>query len=129
MELGEIVVTGEEALKVADALTSTSLRILRLISDKRLDVSTIAKKLDLSEPYISEQVQMLEDIKLIKVGYERGKRGIRKLCELAVGRVIIVIKPLAQLKQSGLQEHAQKEVSTIPKKKGKAKKTASKKRK
>lgn len=129
MESGEIVVTGEEALKVADALTSTSLRILQLISDKRLDVSTIAKKLDLSEPYISEQVRMLEDIKLIKVGYERGKRGIRKLCELAVGRVIIVIKPLTQLKQSGLQEHAQKEVSTIPKKKGKAKKTASKKRK
>ena len=129
MESGEIVVTGEEALKVADALTSTSLRILQLISDKRLDVSTIAKTLDLSEPYISEQVRMLEDIKLIKVGYERGKRGIRKLCELAVGRVIIVIKPLTQLKQSGLQEHAQKEVSTIPKKKGKAKKTASKKRK
>ena len=93
MALGEIVVTGEEALKVADALTSTSLRILQLISDKRLDISTIAKKLDLSEPYISEQMRMLEDIKLIKVGYERGKRGIRKLCELAVGRVIIVIKP------------------------------------
>lgn len=129
MELGEIVVTGEEALRVADALTSTSLRILQLISDERLDVSTIAKKLDLSEPYISEQVRMLEDIKLIKVGYERGKRGIRKLCELAVGRVIIVIKPLAQLKQSGLQEHAQKEVNSIPAKKGKSKKTASKKRK
>jgi len=93
LALGEIVVTGEEALKVADALTSTSLRILQLISDKRLDVSTIAKKLDLSEPYISEQIRMLEDIKLIKVEYERGKRGIRKLCELAVGRVVIVIKP------------------------------------
>ena len=127
MELGEIVVTGEEALKVADALTSTSLQILQLISDKRLDVSTIAKKLDLSEPYMSEQVRMLEDIKLIKVGYERGKRGIRKLCELAVGRVIIVIEPLAQLKQSGLQENAHKEVSTIPAKKGKSKKAARKK--
>ena len=127
MELGEIVVTGEEALRVADALTSTSLRILQLISDKRLDVSTIAKKLDLSEPYISEQVRMLEDIKLIKVGYERGKRGIRKLCELAVGKVIIVIKPLAQLKQSGLQEHANKEVNPIPTKKVKPKKAASKK--
>ena len=129
MELGEIVVTGEEALKIGDALTSTSLRILQLISDKRLDVSTIAEKLGLSEPYISEQVRMLEETKLIKVGYERGKRGIRKLCELAVVRVIIVIKPLAQLKQSGLQEHAQKEVSAIPVKKGKAKKAASKKRK
>lgn len=127
MELGEIVVTGEEALKVADALTSTSLRILQLISEERLDVSTIAKKLDLSEPYISEQMRILEDNKLIKVGYEPGKRGIRKLCELAVGRVIVVIKPLARLKQSGLQEHAQKEVSTIPSKKGKAKKGASRK--
>ena len=130
MELGEIVVTGEEALRVADALTSTSLKILQLVSDKRLDVSTIAKKLDLSEPYISDQVRTLEDIKLIKVGYERGKRGIRKLCELAVGRIIIVIKPLAQLKQSGLQEHAQKkEVNPIPAKKGKTKKKTSKKRK
>ena len=129
MELGEIVVTGEEALKVADALTSTSLRILQLISDKRLDISTIAQKLELSEPYISDQVRTLEDNKLIKVGYERGKRGIRKLCELAVGRIIIVIKPLTQLKQSGLQERAQKEVNPIPAKKGKAKKKTSKKRK
>ena len=128
MELREIVVTGEETLQVADAMTSTSLRILQLISGNRLDVSTIAKKLDLSEPYISDQVRMLEDIKLINVGYERGKRGIRKLCELAVGRVIIVIKPSAQLKQSGLQERDQKDVSTIPAKRGKAKKAAKKKR-
>jgi len=127
LELEEIVVTGEEALKVADALTSTSLKILQLISDKRLDISTIATKLDLSEPYISDQVRTLEDIKLIKVGYERGKRGIRKLCELAVGTVIIVIKPTAQLKQIGLQEHAQTEVNTIPAKKGKKKKVAGKK--
>ena len=129
MELGEIVVEGQEALKVADALTSTSLRILQLISEDCLDVSTIAEKLDLSEPYISDQVRTLEDNKLIKVGYARGKRGIRKLCELAVERVIIVIKPLTQLKQSGLQEHAKTEVRTIPAKKGKAKKTASKKHK
>jgi len=128
LELREIVVTGEETLQVADAMTSTSLRILQLISGNRLDVSTIAKKLDLSEPYISDQVRMLEDIKLINVGYERGKRGIRKLCELAVGRVIIVIKPSAQLKQSGLQERDQKDVSTIPAKRGKAKKAAKKKR-
>jgi len=127
LELQEIVVTGEEALKVADALTSTSLRILQLVSDKRLDISTIATKLDLSEPYISDQVRTLEDIKLIKVGYARGKRGIRKLCELAVGTVIIVIKPTAQLKQIDLQEQTQTEVNTIPAKKGKAKKKTGKK--
>ncbi len=93
MTLEEIVVTGEAALKIADALTSTSLRILQLVSLKRLDVSTIARKLELSEAYMSEQVRMLEEAKLIKVSYEPGKRGIRKLCELAVSKVIIVIKP------------------------------------
>ena len=92
MTLEEIVVTGEASLKIADALTSTSLRILQLVSQKRLDVSTIARKLDMSEAYMSEQVRMLEEAKLIKVSYEPGKRGIRKLCELAVSRVIIVIK-------------------------------------
>jgi len=92
LTLEEIVVTGEASLKIADALTSTSLRILQLVSQKRLDVSTIARKLDMSEAYMSEQVRMLEEAKLIKVSYEPGKRGIRKLCELAVSRVIIVIK-------------------------------------
>lgn len=93
MELGEIVVTGEESLKVADALTSTSLKILQLISGESLDVSTIAEKLGLSEAYMSEQIRTLEEVKLIKVHYERGRRGIRKLCELAVKRIIIVIRP------------------------------------
>jgi len=90
---GELMVTGEEALRVADALTSASFRILRLLSKERLDVSRIAERLELSEAYISEQVRVLEELKLIKVGYQRGKRGIRKMCELAVKKITIVITP------------------------------------
>jgi predicted transcriptional regulator len=86
-------VTGEMALKVADALTSASFKILQLISNKRLDISTIAEKLELSEAYVSEQVRTLEDLKLIKVDYQRGKRGIRKMCRLAVRKIIIIIRP------------------------------------
>ena len=93
MALGDLIVTGEEALKVADSLTSTSLKILKLVSKEQLDVSTIARKLGLSEAYMSEQVRMLEEAKLVNVSYGRGKRGIRKLCELAFARIIIVIKP------------------------------------
>ena len=93
MASGELVVTGEEALRVADALTSASFRILRLLSKERLDVSRIAERLELSEAYISEQVRILEELKLIKVGYQRGKRGIRKMCELAVKKITIVITP------------------------------------
>ncbi len=122
MALGEIVVTGEEALKVADALTSTSLKILQLISGKRLDISTIANKLGLSEPYISEQVRTLEKSKLIKVGYEPGRRGIRKLCELAIERVIIIIKPQAQLAEHVRQEHIGTEMSALIKKREKQRK-------
>jgi len=87
----EMVVKDEEALKVAEALTATTLKILRMLSEERLDVSTIATRLDLSEAYISEQIRLLEELKLINVNYERGKRGIRKICETAVGKITLVI--------------------------------------
>jgi predicted transcriptional regulator len=93
LALKELIVAGSEALKVADALNSTTFRILQLISKERLDVSTIAEKLDFSEAYVSEQIRILEDLKLIQVSYERGKRGIRKICMLAVEKVTIMIKP------------------------------------
>ena len=93
MSLREIVLSGEDALQVADALTSSSLRVLQLLSKERLDVSTIAERLKLSQPYISAQVRKLEEANLVRVSYERGKRGIRKICELAVRKIVIVIRP------------------------------------
>ena len=93
MSLKELTVTDSEALQVADALTSTTYKILQLISKEQLDVSTIAEKLGFSEAYVSEQISVLEDLKLIQVHYEKGKRGIRKICELAVDKVTIVIRP------------------------------------
>jgi len=95
LKLEEIVVAGDAALRTAEALTATTLKILRMLSKERLDVSTIARKLGLSEAYISEQIKLLEELKLIKVSYERGKRGIRKVCQSAVQRVTIVITPKA----------------------------------
>jgi predicted transcriptional regulator len=90
---GEIVVSGEAALKVADALNSTSLRVLQLLSKEHLDISTIAQRLELSQPYVSDQVRKLQETNLIKVTYESGKRGIRKICELAVKKIVIEIQP------------------------------------
>ena len=65
----EVTVSGEEALKVADALTATTMKMLKLLWDEPLDVSTIGKKLGLSQAYISEQVKMLEELKLLNVTY------------------------------------------------------------
>ncbi|HSQ49043.1 MAG TPA: hypothetical protein VLL96_05100 [Candidatus Deferrimicrobiaceae bacterium] len=87
----EMIVSGEKALDVAEALTATTMKILRLLSKERLDISTIGLRLGLSEAYISEQVRVMEDLKLVNVTYERGKRGIRKVCESAVKRVTILI--------------------------------------
>ncbi len=89
----EIVVVDDEALRIVEALTATTLRMLRMLSEERLDVSTIARKMSLSEAYISEEVRLLEELKLIKVSYERGKRGIRKISQSAVKRITIVVKP------------------------------------
>ena len=93
MLLSEIVVSGEDALEIAEALNSTTLRMLQILSQERLDVSMIATRLELSEAYISEVVRTLEELKLIRVSYERGKRGIRKVCQSAVKAITIVIKP------------------------------------
>ncbi len=87
----EIVVSGEKALDIAEALTATSMKILQLLSKEQLDITTIGLRLGLSEAYISEQVRVMEDLKLVNVTYARGKRGIRKVCETAIKRVTIVI--------------------------------------
>ncbi len=88
----EIVVSGSEALRIADALTATTMRMLQLLCKEPLDISTIGKKLGLSQAYISEQVKLLEELKLINVTYARGKRGIRKICSPAVEQVTLIIK-------------------------------------
>jgi predicted transcriptional regulator len=87
----EITVSGESALRIAEALNATTLRVLQILSKECLDVTTIAKRVGLSEAYISEQLHILEDIKLISVNYQRGKRGIRKVCASAVDKVTLVI--------------------------------------
>jgi predicted transcriptional regulator len=72
----EVIVSREKALNVAEALNTTTFLMLQILSKERLDITTIAKKIGLSEAYISEQVRTLEELGLINITYERGKRGI-----------------------------------------------------
>ncbi len=88
----ERIVSGEDALEIADALNATTLKMLQLLWKQPLDVSTIGKELQLSEAYISQQVRLLESLKLIRVRYEPGKRGIRKVCESSIEKVTIMIR-------------------------------------
>ncbi|MEM1997553.1 MAG: ArsR family transcriptional regulator [Candidatus Bathyarchaeia archaeon] len=92
MQSDELIVKGEDALKIAEILTSTSLKILQILSKESLDVSSIAERLGLSEAYVSEQIQLLEEAGLIKANYQRGKRGVRKICRASVSKITIIIE-------------------------------------
>jgi len=90
----ELKLTGKEALDLVQGLSSiTSFKILQLLSKENLDVSSIARKMDLSEAHISGEISRLQDLKLVNVSYAPGKRGIRKVCALAVKQICLIIKP------------------------------------
>ena len=85
----EIVVSGEKALKVADALNATTLKILKLIRKEPLSVTAIAKKLGLSEAYLSHEIQNLENLKIISTRYAKGARGVSKISESNLEKITI----------------------------------------
>jgi len=92
MSLKTIEVQGDGILDIAEALSSRAkFRIVQLLSKESLDISTIAKRLQISEAYVSEEVTSLERHAIIRTSYERGKRGVRKVCTLAVGKIVITL--------------------------------------
>jgi predicted transcriptional regulator len=89
----QLEVSGDEVRRVAGALANeTCLRILSLLSRRSLDVSTLAEKLNLTEPTVSVDVQELQSLGLVTVTYGKGKRGIRKICKLAKDRICIKLR-------------------------------------
>ena len=89
----ELVVEDESVAKIAKALASkTRWQILKLLREKKMDVSRIAEVLNQTEANISAQVKILEKAGLIRSKYEPGEHGVRKVCEPAVERIIIKIK-------------------------------------
>jgi len=81
------------ALSVAGTLTSTSLTIMQLPSERRLDITETVTGLQPSQPYARWQIIKLEETKLVRVGCERAKKGTKKLRELNVEKMIIRVKP------------------------------------
>jgi len=88
----ELKIAGKDALNLIKELSSiTSFKILQLLSKGNLDISSIARRMKLSEAHISGEISRLEDLHLIKVSYAPGKRGVRKICELAVRQISIIL--------------------------------------
>lgn len=82
----------EDVSKVAKALSSlTRWRIVTLLRDKSMDVTRIAEALLQTEANISAQVKILEQAEIIKSHYKPGEHGVRKICEVAVERIIFKV--------------------------------------
>lgn len=90
--MSTLEISGRDAKNIAALISSeTCFQILELLYKEELDISTMAKRLDFSEAYISEEVSRLEEAGLLKIHYLKGKRGVRKICALAYTRIIINI--------------------------------------
>lgn len=88
----EMVVSGIRAQKVAEVLNKSNTKILNLVKAEPLSVSVLAKRLGISEAYVSESVKALEDLKIVAIKYERGKRGICKIVSCSIEKITLIIK-------------------------------------
>ena len=78
--------------KIAQILNSTTLKILQAIRVEPLSVTAISNKVGLTEGHVSEAVRALEDLNLVDITYERGKRGIRKISSSTIDKITINLK-------------------------------------
>ena len=88
-----IIKDADDVARVARAIASkTRWRILKLLFDKKMDVSRIAESLKQTEANVSAQVKILENAGLLESHYEPGIHGVRKVCEPSVEKLIFIIR-------------------------------------
>lgn len=86
-------VSEDKINKVAKALSSkTRVKILKMTSEKDIDVSRIAGMLNQTEANISAQVKILEEAGLLVSRYEPGMHGVRKICSTKVDTIIFSLQ-------------------------------------
>ncbi|MEB3845142.1 MAG: helix-turn-helix domain-containing protein [Desulfurococcales archaeon] len=94
---------------VANALANeTRVKILQHIASRPADLDELAKVVGQSKANISSQIRKLENVNIVRATYTPGNRGIRKLVELNVDKIIFHIttrkkKELA-LREGGLEQ-------------------------
>lgn len=72
------------------ALLPDRLRILRVLSEKPMNVLEIAEALSLPASSVSNHINVLEEANLIKIQYQPAKKGHMKLCYKAVIEINIL---------------------------------------
>ncbi|WP_405109458.1 ArsR family transcriptional regulator [Paenibacillus sp. FSL K6-1217] len=95
----------EQSLPVYEALSSTvRLHMLRLLSDKPMNVKELAAALKLSSAIMTMHVRKLEAAGLITSHMAPGKSGLQKICTLAADGAEIVFPGQARTARRGYRK-------------------------
>ena len=80
-------------MRLFECLSSVSrIRILELLNKREMNISELAKELNISTPIITRHINILEESGLIRTKKISGKRGIQKICVLAVNELNLVFE-------------------------------------
>ncbi|MHA1348120.1 MAG: ArsR/SmtB family transcription factor [Candidatus Heimdallarchaeaceae archaeon] len=82
----------EQIIGLAKALSSpTRYKIVKLLLDKEMDISSIAKRMKQTEANTSAQIKHLERAGVLDSRYEPGAHCVRKVCKTRVKKIILNI--------------------------------------
>jgi predicted transcriptional regulator len=82
----------KQIITLAKALSSpTRYNIVKLLLDKEMDISSIAKRMKQTEANTSAQIKYLERAGVLDSRYEPGAHGVRKVCKTKVRKIILNI--------------------------------------
>lgn len=83
----------KQIIGLAKALSSpTRYNIIKLLLDKEMDISSIAKRMKQTEANTSAQIKYLEKAGVLDSRYEPGAHGVRKVCKTKVRRIILNVE-------------------------------------
>ena len=83
----------KQIIALAKALSSpTRYNIVKLLLDKEMDISSIAKRMKQTEANTSAQIKYLERAGVLDSRYEPGAHGVRKVCKTKVRKIILNVE-------------------------------------
>jgi predicted transcriptional regulator len=90
-------ITTQDALRTLKALSNEArLRILGLLQQRPMNISEIARELEVSQPTVTTYINQLEEAGLILTRMQKGANGYGKMCFLIHDRLTFQFAPVAE---------------------------------
>ena len=86
----ELHLNDKKMIEVCRAIGSeTRYTIIKMIATEKMDITSIAKRLDQTEANVSAHVKQIQKANLLDVKYEPGIRGVKKSVKLNFSKLVI----------------------------------------